>query len=144
MVREARRTYRPVITAYATKVAKGLETIRAAGAEAAMQCEQNTLNKLCNGITTINDSIKALTPRIRRPKPSMVRSRPRNAHEVAPLWITLRAAVDAMEEIVAADYWPVPTYDDILFYVGLGQHTVTVESRALHHAGPGFCLRRTL
>jgi len=25
--------------------------------------------------------------------------------------------VDAMEEIVAADYWPVPTYDDILFYV---------------------------
>ena len=22
-----------------------------------------------------------------------------------------------MEEIVAADYWPVPTYDDILFYV---------------------------
>lgn len=28
-----------------------------------------------------------------------------------------RRAVDAMEEIVAADYWPVPTYDDILFYV---------------------------
>ena len=23
----------------------------------------------------------------------------------------------AVEEIVAADYWPVPTYDDILFYV---------------------------
>lgn len=29
----------------------------------------------------------------------------------------LRAAVDAMEEIVAADCWPVPTYDDILFYM---------------------------
>lgn len=29
----------------------------------------------------------------------------------------LRAAVDAMEEIVSADYWSVPTYDDILFYV---------------------------
>ena len=28
----------------------------------------------------------------------------------------LRAAVDAMEEVVAADYWPVPTYDEILFY----------------------------
>ena len=25
-----------------------------------MQCEQNTLNKLCRGITEINDSIKAL------------------------------------------------------------------------------------
>ncbi len=30
---------------------------------------------------------------------------------------SLCAAVDAMEEIVAADYWSVPTYDDILFYV---------------------------
>ena len=39
------------------------------------------------------------------------------AHEVVPAMDTLRAAVDAMEEIVAADYWPVPTYDDILFYV---------------------------
>ena len=28
-----------------------------------------------------------------------------------------RVAVDAMEEIVAADYWSVPTYDDILFYM---------------------------
>ena len=29
----------------------------------------------------------------------------------------LRAAMDAVEEIVFADYWSVPTYDDILFYV---------------------------
>ena len=39
------------------------------------------------------------------------------AHEVVPAMATLRTAVDAMEELVAADYWPVPTYDDILFYV---------------------------
>ncbi len=60
MIREARRTYRPAITAYATKVAKGLEIIRGAGADAAMTCEQNTLNKLCAGITEINEAIKAL------------------------------------------------------------------------------------
>ena len=88
MVREARRTYRPVITAYATKVAKGLETIRAAGAEAAMQCEQNTLNKLCNGITTINDSIKALDAVHQKAEASMVRSRPTCMHTRSfPLWI---------------------------------------------------------
>ena len=118
MVREARRTYRPVITAYATKVAKGLETIRAAGAEAAMQCEQNTLNKLCNGITAINDSIKALDA-VHQKAEALDGQDQANvyAHEVVPAMDTLRAAVDAMEEIVAADYWPVPTYDDILFYV---------------------------
>ena len=119
MVREARRTYRPVITAYATKVAKGLEAIRSAGAEAAMQCEQNTLNKLCDGITEINESIKALDAlhmQVEAIEDAQERAGA-YAHEVAPTMARLRAAVDAMEEIVAADYWPVPTYDDILFYV---------------------------
>ena len=119
MIREARRTYRPVITAYATKVAKGLEAIRAAGAEAAMTCEQNTLNKLCGGITEINEAIKALDA-VHTKAEGIVDSQEQAlcyAHEVAPAMERLRASVDAMEEIVAADYWPVPTYDDILFYV---------------------------
>ena len=119
MVREARRTYRPVISAYATKVAKGLETIRAAGAEAAMQCEQNTLNKLCLGITDINEAIKALDAVHQKAEAAESSQEQANcyAHEVAPAMAELRKTVDAMEEIVAADYWPVPTYDDILFYV---------------------------
>ena len=119
MVREARRTYRPVITAYATKVAKGLETIRAAGAEAVMQCEQDTLNELCCGITQINYCIKVLDE-LHKNAEAIVDGQAQAevyAHKVAPAMAELRAAVDAMEEIVAADYWPVPTYDDILFYV---------------------------
>ena len=119
MIREARRTYRPVISAYATKVAKGLETIRAAGAEAAMTCEANTLNKLCDGITEINEAIKALDAVHQKAEALEGSQDEANcyAHEVAPAMAELRKAVDAMEEIVAADYWPVPTYDDILFYV---------------------------
>ena len=119
MVREARRTYRPVITAYATKVAKGLETIRAAGAEAAMAFEQATLNELCDGITAINESIERLDEVHAKAEALVDGQEQANcyAHEVAPVMADLRAAVDAMEEIVAADYWPVPTYDDILFYV---------------------------
>ena len=119
MIREARRTYRPAITAYATKVAKGLETIRAAGADAVMQCEQNTLNKLCRGITEINESIKALDA-LHGEAEAIVDGQKQAlcyAHQVIPAMERLRAAVDAMEEIVAADYWPVPTYDDVLFYV---------------------------
>lgn len=119
MVREARRTYRPVITAYATKVAKGLETIRAAGAEAAMAYEQATLNELCDGITAINESIARLDEVHAKAESISDGQLQANcyAHEVAPVMADLRAAVDAMEEIVAADYWPVPTYDDVLFYV---------------------------
>ncbi len=119
MVREARRTYRPVITAYATKVAKGLETIRAAGAEAAMAFEQATLNELCDGITAINMSIAKLDE-LHAKAEGVADAQAQAevyAHEVVPAMNELRRAVDAMEEIVAADYWPVPTYDDILFYV---------------------------
>ena len=119
MIREARRTYRPVISAYATKVAKGLETIRAAGAAAAMQAEQDTLNELCAGITEINEANKALEVVHERAESIMDGQQQAlcYAHEVSPAMERLRAAVDAMEEVVAADYWPVPTYDDVLFYV---------------------------
>ena len=119
MIREARRTYRPVISAYMTKVAKGLEEIRAAGCEQAMTCESNTLNKLAAGVTQINDSIKALVAVHDKAEATEDSQESANvyAHEVIPAMATLRSAVDAMEEIVAADYWPVPTYDDILFYV---------------------------
>ena len=38
------------------------------------------------------------------------------AHEIVPKMERLRAGVDAMECVVAHDLWPVPTYNDILFY----------------------------
>ena len=35
--------------------------------------------------------------------------------EVAAAMDKLRAAVDAMEEITAREYWPVPTYGDMTY-----------------------------
>ena len=40
----------------------------------------------------------------------------RNATEVIPLMDALRAEVDALEIVVARKYWPVPSYNDLLFY----------------------------
>jgi glutamine synthetase len=39
-----------------------------------------------------------------------------NAHQIIPVMDDLRDAVDAMEIIVAREQWPVPTYNEILFY----------------------------
>ncbi len=62
-----------------------------------MQCEQNTLNKLCNGITAINDSIKALDA-VHKKAEALDGQEQANvyAHEAVPLWLRC-AAVDAME-----------------------------------------------
>ena len=39
-----------------------------------------------------------------------------NAHEIVPVMDALREAVDSLEIIVEREAWPVPTYNEILFY----------------------------
>ena len=38
------------------------------------------------------------------------------AHEVIPVMDDLRQAVDSLEILVESKYWPVPSYNNILFY----------------------------
>ena len=38
------------------------------------------------------------------------------AEKVIPAMDALRAEIDALECIVERSYWPVPTYNDLLFY----------------------------
>ena len=40
-----------------------------------------------------------------------------NAHVLLPAMERLRAEVDAVEGIVGRDRWPVPSYNNMLFYV---------------------------
>ena len=119
MERMARRTYLPRISAYATKIAKGIDTVMGAGGVSTLNFERDLLEKLLEGVTTINEAILALRDVHARALETEGWQEKANvyAHEVAPAMEALRAAVDAMEDVVAHDYWPVPTYDDMLFYV---------------------------
>jgi glutamine synthetase len=118
MERQARRTYLPVISAYATKIAKGITTVTTAMPEAPMNHERRELKILTEGVSDIYEGIDALTAIHQKAKSCENSQDMANvyAHEVAPAMTSLRAAVDAMEPIVAREYWPVPTYNDILFY----------------------------
>ncbi|HIU05460.1 MAG TPA: glutamine synthetase III [Candidatus Coprousia avicola] len=119
MERMARRTYLPRISAYATKIAKGIDTVMGAGGVSTLNFERDLLEKLLEGVTAINEAILALRDVHARALETEGWQEKANvyAHEVAPAMEALRAAVDAMEDVVAHDYWPVPTYDDMLFYV---------------------------
>ena len=118
MERMARRTYLPVISAYATKIAKGITTVTTAMPSASMRHERRELDILVNGVDEIYEAIDALAELHQEAKGLKDAQEQANAyaHQVAPAMERLRAAVDAMEPIVAREYWPVPTYDDILFY----------------------------
>ena len=116
MRRMARRTYLPVISAYATKIAKGITTITEAMPTASMEHERAELATLTDGVSAIYEDLEELA-RLHEKAEACTDSQERaNVHEVNPGMERLRAAVDAMEPIVAREYWPVPTYDDILFY----------------------------
>lgn len=114
----ARRTYLPVISAYATKIAKGITTVTAAMPDAPMSHEHRELKTLTEGVNAIYDGLDALRDAHVAAEAIADSQEQANAyaHKVRPVMDALRAAVDAMEPIVASDYWPVPTYDDMLFY----------------------------
>lgn len=114
----ARRTYLPVISAYATKIAKGITTVTAAMPDAPMSHEHRELKTLTEGVNAIYDGLDALRDAHVAAEAIADSQEQANAyaHKVRPAMNALRAAVDAMEPIVASDYWPVPTYDDMLFY----------------------------
>lgn len=114
----ARRTYLPVISAYATKIAKGITTVTAAMPDAPMSHEHRELKTLTEGVNAIYDGLDALRDAHVAAEAIADFQEQANAyaHKVRPAMDALRAAVDAMEPIVASDYWPVPTYDDMLFY----------------------------
>lgn len=114
----ARRTYLPVISAYATKIAKGITTVTAAMPDAPMSHEHRELKTLTEGVNAIYDGLDALRDAHVAAEAIVDSQEQANAyaHKVRPAMDALRAAVDAMEPIVASDYWPVPTYDDMLFY----------------------------
>ena len=114
----ARRTYLPVISAYATKIAKGITTVTAAMPDAPMSHEHRELKTLTEGVNAIYDGLDALRDAHVAAEAIADSQEQANAyaHKVRPALDALRAAVDAMEPIVASDYWPVPTYDDMLFY----------------------------
>ena len=118
MRRMARRTYLPVIGAYATKIAKGITTITEAMPTAGMQHERAELATLTDGVNAIYEGLDELATLHEKAEVCTDSQEKANvyAHEVNPAMERLRAAVDAMEPIVAREYWPVPTYDDILFY----------------------------
>ena len=119
MLRMAERTYLPQVSAYATKIAKGIATVRAVAPDAPMESESALLNTLLDGVTEINRALGALDAEHEEAMGFTDLQEQANwyAHKVIPAMDELRVAVDNMEPVVARDYWPVPTYDDMLFYV---------------------------
>lgn len=118
MERMTVRDYVPAINAYATKIAKGITTIKGAIPSADLSDQQELLERLLEGLHIINDAHRILASAHKQAEAIEDKQEQANyyAEHVVPAMRALRDGVDAMENITDHGYWPVPTYNDILFY----------------------------
>ena len=119
MKRMVRRAYLPAINDYAAEVARGITAVRAAAADAEVGQQEALLHKLLAGVKEIDAQLQALDAAHHAALELVDQQQRANkyAHEIVPIMERLRAAVDEMEIVTDRDHWPVPTYNDMLFYV---------------------------
>ena len=118
MIRMARRTYLPAISDYAAALAGNITSIKAAVAGADMAPHERIVNRLVRGINDASAAIDALVAVHDAAEAIEDPQEQANAYAatVLPAMDALRKEIDDLECIVERDYWPVPTYNDILFY----------------------------
>ena len=118
MKRMVRRAYLPAINSYAAEVAGHINAIRSACAGADTDQQEELLRRLLLGIKEIDTQLRALGKLHHETLEIESEQEKANTYapEVIPVMDRLRAAVDGLEVLVDRDHWPVPTYNDILFY----------------------------
>ena len=117
MLYMARDMYMPAIISFASDLATGVATKAEIGIDA--KAEKALVAKLTAGVDAIAAGIDDLEAKNAaaqaKEDPQAVDDEYRDT--VIPAMETLRAAVDSMEVIVSTDYWPVPNYNSMLFWV---------------------------
>ena len=118
MKRLVRRDYLPAINKFAAEIARHIADVRAVLPDADLSYQEARLRKLLDGAHTINTHLERLHELhyASREVPDQQERANMNAYEIVPVMAALREAVDKMEIIVEREFWPVPTYNDILFY----------------------------
>ncbi len=118
MKRMVRRFYLPAINSFAADIAGDITQVKTALPAADQTFQEKKLQTVVDGAKRVEEALEALNAaHLANVEIEGQQERANdNAHHVIPLMDELRAAVDAMEIVVDDNHWPVPTYNEILFY----------------------------
>ena len=119
MKRMVRRTFLPAINKYAGELANEINACKDALVGADTNVQEEVLKQLLAGVRRITEALHALEAacdKVDRLADEQEKA-DFNAETVIPTMEELRAGVDAMEIITSRDLWPVPSYNNMLFYV---------------------------
>ena len=119
MLEMARKQLLPAVNAYMSEVANTAASKLAVSESISVRSETKTLTKLSNDADAMSDAIDTLQQVVDAAEALTSESEKAVAfHDtVIPAMDALRAAADAAETICGEDYWPLPSYSKMLYYV---------------------------
>ena len=119
MRRMTRRTFLPAINGYASEVAASIERYKTVSPGAKVGTQEKLLANLLDSIEQIDTLVCALDDAGKQALEieNLQKRADFYAHTLIPIMDDLRSVVDYTETITDRTYWPVPSYNNMLFYV---------------------------
>ena len=119
MLEMARKQLLPAINAYMSEVANTAASKLAVSEAISVRSETKTLQKLSADADTMSDAIDTLQAAVDAAKALEDESKKAVSFhdDVLPAMDALRAVADDAETICGEDYWPLPSYSKMLYYV---------------------------
>ena len=119
MLEMARKQLLPAVNAYMSEVANTAASKLAVSESISVRSETKTLGRLSADADAMSDAIDTLQDAVDAAKalPSESEKAVAFHDNVLPAMDTLRAAADDAETICGEDYWPLPSYSKMLYYV---------------------------
>ena len=119
MLEMARKQLLPAVNAYMSEVANTAASKLAVSESISVRSETKTLGRLSADADAMSDAIDTLQDAVDTAKalPSESEKAVAFHDNVLPAMDTLRAAADDAETLCGEDYWPLPSYSKMLYYV---------------------------
>ena len=119
MLEMARKQLLPAVNSYMSEVANTAASKLAVSEDISVRSETKTLGRLSADADAMSDAIDTLQDAVDAAKalPSESEKAVAFHDNVLPAMDTLRAAADDAETVCGEDYWPLPSYSKMLYYV---------------------------
>ena len=119
MLEMARKQLLPAVNSYMSELANTAASKLAVSENISVRSETKTLTKLSADADAMSDAIDTLQDAVDAAKvlPSEAEKAVAFHDNVIPAMDALRAAADDAETICGEDYWPLPSYSKMLYYV---------------------------
>lgn len=111
MLKMGRTMIYPAAVRYQSELATNCANLKAAG----LECDSTTLQKITQCINELRDGLDKLETLMAHESDDLEAEARYACDTLIPAMNAIRAHADALEEMVADDLWPLPTYQEMLF-----------------------------